>query len=101
MTKPTIVYNLHGDNPRVNINSQDYSINQKDCDALFKAMADVIQTAIEDVRLKEELQRKAREMQGAIGGKSFAQRYAEFVALAANHMTILGPFIPALTQFLK
>jgi hypothetical protein len=31
----------------------------------------------------------------------FAQRYTDFIASAANHMTILAPFIPALTEMLR
>jgi len=34
------------------------------------------------------------------GSSSYAQRYSEFIAAAANHMTLIAPFIPALTELL-
>lgn len=32
---------------------------------------------------------------------SFAQKYAEFIGVAANHMQLIAPFIPALTEMLQ
>jgi hypothetical protein len=39
-------------------------------------------------------------MENSVGQKTFLQKYSEFVALAANHVTIFAPLLPALTQFL-
>jgi hypothetical protein len=40
------------------------------------------------------------ELEQETGRQGFARKYAEFMALAADHMEVLGPFIPALTQLL-
>lgn len=39
-------------------------------------------------------------MEEAPDKTSFVARYAEFIALAANCMTIIAPFVPALTAFM-
>ena len=39
-------------------------------------------------------------MQAEVGQKTFAYRYKEFVSIIADHMGILGPFMPALAQLL-
>jgi hypothetical protein len=39
-------------------------------------------------------------MKEAAGKPSFKDRYKEFMAQAANHMTILTPFLPMLTNLL-
>jgi hypothetical protein len=39
-------------------------------------------------------------LEKAKGEKSFLTHYQEFIAVAADHMTLLCPFIPALTQMI-
>ena len=39
-------------------------------------------------------------MQAAAGTRSFVDRYKEFITLAADHVTVFAPFLPALTQLL-
>ena len=50
--------------------------------------------------LKKDLQAKTSEMEQNIGRSSFLRSYSEFMTLAANHVTVFAPLIPALTQFL-
>lgn len=95
-----ITYNLHGDNPRININSQDYSINVTNSKIVFDEIRKTIESDIKDGNLKRSLQTKVTEMEESVGQKSFLQKYSEFIALAANHVTVFAPFLPALTQFL-
>jgi hypothetical protein len=40
------------------------------------------------------------EMKGQRGGAGFTAAYRNFVSLAANHLGILAPFLPALSQLL-
>jgi len=49
----------------------------------------------------KKLQEKVTELEKAQGTTGFMAQYQEFMALAANHMTILAPFIPALSQILR
>jgi hypothetical protein len=39
-------------------------------------------------------------LKAAEGKPTFGERYREFVASAADHMTLLAPFLPALTALL-
>ena len=97
-----ITYNLHGDNPRVNINSQDYSINTKNSEKIFQELAKAISESIPEESLKGQLLDRVKEMEQKLNDKqSFLRAYSDFIALAANHMTIIGPYIPALTQFIS
>ena len=53
-----------------------------------------------DIDNKEELITAAREMEVASRAGNIAETYKNFIALAANHMTIIAPFIPALSALL-
>lgn len=98
---PTIIYNLHGANPRVNVNSIDQSVNVTNVSkpTLFANLREQL-NGIEDEELRASLLKKTSELENEAGKPSYVQRYAEFVALAANCMTLVAPFIPALTQLL-
>jgi len=96
----TVVYNLHGANPRINIGSNDFSINISNSEKIFTELRKAIESAIEDATLKKELLTKTAELESEVGKSGFLKKYTDFVALAANHMTVLGPFIPALTKLL-
>ena len=39
-------------------------------------------------------------MEAGRGRGLSADRYKDFIALAADHISVFGPFLPALTQFL-
>ena len=96
-----ITYNLHGSNPRININSQDHSINIDNSKIVFDEIRKKIETEISDQELKKQLSVKVAEMEQSLGQKAFGQKYSNFVACAANHMTVFAPLLPALTQFLS
>jgi hypothetical protein len=95
-----ITYNLHGANPRININSQDYSINISNSKVVFDELRKTIESEITDENLKKDLQLKTSEMEQNVGKSSFLKSYSDFMALAANHVTVFAPLLPALTQFL-
>lgn len=98
---PTIIYNLSGDNARVNIGSTDVSINIANSEKIFCELKKTIENGVEDNELKEQLLAKTADLEKSVGNKlGYTTRYSEWIALAANHMTLLGPWIPALTHFL-
>jgi len=97
---PTVIYNVSGHNARVNIGSADYSINIAKSEELFPEIRKTIENGIEDAELKHKLLMKTGELEANVGKSAYAKKYSDFVALAANHMTLLGPWIPALTKFL-
>ena len=96
------VYNLIGPNARVNIQSTDSSTNVVNVEStvLFDNLRGAIRTSISDSELSETLMHCVEAMEAAAGTRTFADRYKDFIALAADHISVFGPFLPALTQFL-
>jgi len=87
------------DSPRVNINSTDYSINITNAEPIFRQLAKAIQSGISEEKLRMDLLGKTQEMESAVKETPrFLKLYSDFIALAANHMTVVSPFIPALTH---
>jgi hypothetical protein len=102
--RPTnVTYNLHGAQSRVNIHSQDNSTNisNETSETVFTDMRQAIQNNIHNTNEREILLAKLDELQQAKGSTSFIEKYRDFVELAEKHITIIAPFIPALSQFLS
>jgi hypothetical protein len=53
------------------------------------------------VEERTELIAAIAAMEKAHNTPTFVERYKDFIALAANHMTIIGPFLPALSALLS
>jgi len=100
--KNSTTYNLHGTHARVNIQSQDSSINisHQTTENLFADMRQVIQTQIQSAEERNLILDRLNELEAAKGTTSFVQKYQAFIASAANHVTLIAPFIPLLTQML-
>ena len=96
------VINLTGPNARVNIQSSDSSTNVMSGESL--GLFDDLRAAIGEASLDEgearRLIKSINEMQAAVGTTSFAERYKGFMEAAANHMTVVGHWLPALAQLL-
>ena len=99
---PQVVYNLIGQNARVNIQSSDSSTNVVNVESalLFDNLREVIRTSSLDSTVVQQLLQNVGAMQSAVGTKTFGEHYKEFIAVAADHMTLVAPFLPALTQLL-
>lgn len=100
-----IVYNLVGANSRVNIQSSDSSTNVVNVEtkALFTNVRQAVQQSGLDSGALQTVIERVDAMESSAGTKSFAHRYSEFIAAAANHATLitsLTPYLPALTQLL-
>ncbi len=92
-------YNVTANNSRVNIHSNDYSINvQIDETNVFEKLKNTIEKNISNHDEKAKLLSKVDELKTSQNTQRFTERYKEFIALAANHMTIIKPFIPLLTS---
>jgi hypothetical protein len=96
------VWNVSGQNARVNIHSQDNSSNTV---AVTPAnvLAELARAVSSQVsgEARDELLAKLDEMKRAVDTKSKLQKYQEFIALAANITTIAGPFLTALAAWLS
>jgi hypothetical protein len=89
-----------GSNARINIGSHDHSMNIVTEGDIFTYITDALH---EDVKSPDELRKllsAVDEMKRQRGGAGFAAAYRSFVSLAADHLGILAPFLPALSQLL-
>lgn len=97
----SITYNLHGANPRVNINSHDESVNVLlTQDNVFDELRNVIGSKITDKAEREQIIQSVEEMEKAKGTDGFVSKYQRFIEVASKHMALVGPFIPILATFL-
>jgi hypothetical protein len=96
-------YNVTGNNSRINIHAPDYSTNvvHSEAPAVFNDLIHVITTQIADAKERDNLLKRVGELEETHGKASFLSKYQEFVTAAANHMTVLAPFLPALSALLK
>jgi hypothetical protein len=94
-----IVYNVTGPNARLNINSIDSSTNVVDQAPaeFFKTLREAIRSHV-PAKDREALIERADALEKAVGQKGLLQRYAEFMELAAHHVEVLTPFLPAIAQ---
>jgi hypothetical protein len=99
--KITNVYNINGNNQKVNVNSTDNSININFQDnELFDKIILALQNMNDD-KIKSEAIRLAKEMKESIGKRTFIEKYQNFISVMANHVSIIAPFLPALTGLLS
>lgn len=97
-----VVYNISGANARVNINSNDSSVNVVNVapDQLFAEIRRTIETQVESTDEQQELLARVDDLERAIGTPTFLSRYQKFVAALADHVGLFQAFLPALTQLL-
>lgn len=104
LRRPTqsIVYNLNGANTRVNNHSTDQSINVVNASnhEVFDEIKKILRENIDNQDELRELRLLVNNMESTQNTSAFTQSYQKFITSAANHMTILSPFIPALTQMI-
>lgn len=98
----SVVYNLVGPNSRVNIQSTDSSTNvvSVDASALFNSLREVIEQSKLDTAVTMRLVESVEAMRASSGTRAFGNSYKEFIAVAADHMGLFAPFLPALSQLL-
>lgn len=92
---------LHGDGSRINIGSTDNSVNISNKADTFSEIKKEIQKFEIDSDVKEKLLESIDGMRDAKTQEQFGSYYHRFIASAANHMTIITPFLPSLTNFLS
>jgi hypothetical protein len=104
-TVPThITYYVSGTNARVNINTEDSSVNVvKDVSAeIFEQLATAIRTSGAYAAEKATLEDSVHEMQNLYGSAGFANAYVRFMSLLADHIQVFGPivapYLPALAR---
>jgi len=94
------IYNISGHNTKVNINSHDESITHIGVDSkdVFEKLCEVINDQLNsDAQLIQAIQDMKKEKDNS----GFLQKYTHFISLAKDHISLIAPFIPALTQMIK
>lgn len=87
-----------GDNSKVVFNSTDNSVNiQITNDNVWDKLVEVVRIQCGN---NAELLKIVAEMKETKGTPAFKEKYQAFIASAANHMTVFGPFLPMLTSLL-
>jgi hypothetical protein len=99
----TNVYHVYGHNPRWNVNSRDQSVNVVTIsnEQIFAELRQKLRSSVPAGDEQKDILEKLTALEAAQGSPSFAHRYADFIGAAANHMTLLAPFIPALAEMLS
>jgi hypothetical protein len=100
---PVNVYHVYGHQPRWNTNSTDNSVNVVNV-STEQVFANLRQQITERVPAGEEqadILERLSALEEAQGEPLFGKRYSDFIASAANHMALIAPFIPALTEILS
>ncbi len=98
----SIVYQVSGYG-RVNVNSTDNSVNviTVSQQEIFTKLRQEITTRVPAGEEQNNILSRVSALEAAQNSPSFAQRYADFIAAAANHMTLVAPFLPALTEMMR
>ena len=95
-----VVGNVHGG--RVNVGSTDNSANiDISADQVFTNIRDRLSTSNLAHLEKGNLLKCVDEMEANVGKPTFTKRYQDFIAVGANHMSLLSPFFPTLTSLLS
>ncbi len=91
-----------GDNTRVNVGSVDQSVNVSSTQvgATFDQARELVRDGLADAEDRTRLLAKRDELERAQGTTDFGQAYKKFMAVAANHMTVLAPVMAALAALL-
>lgn len=91
---------LSGSNARINTSSTDRSSNIAASDSLFQDLRAAIEEGVKNAHEQAIILRDLEDLQSSTNRDSRLAAYRKFVSDAANHMTILAPFIPALSALL-
>lgn len=96
----TIIYNLSGNNSRLYQGSIDNSTNNVQADSSDQLFNDLINAVSQSITDNTELLAIISEMKGNQNNSKFISSYQKFMTSAADHMTVITPFLPALSRLL-
>ncbi|HTS41477.1 MAG TPA: hypothetical protein VMH84_13170 [Xanthobacteraceae bacterium] len=92
---------ISGPNARVNISSTDNSHNIVANRSVFGDLKTAIEKSV-PVEEHGKLLTAIERMERGVGNRpALLQAYQDFMSSAANHMTVIAPFLPALTKLLS
>lgn len=92
---------VSGNNARVNFQSTDNSQNSINEASVFAELASTIREQIAEASARDELLQLVAEMHENSQDKpKYLSLYQKFISIAADHLGVLGPFLPAITGLL-
>lgn len=91
--------NIHGSNARVNIDSTDNSMNVVHEGVQFSELREAIESAVSDGVERAAILERLSDLEAATDHESGTKKYQAFITAAANHMTIIGPYLPMLRHW--
>jgi len=95
----TNIFNVKGDFSRVNFQSNDSSLNiQQSSETVFDAVRRTLHEEIREEAVLKDLLTRLQEIEAAKSQSKWASAYSRFIEVAANHMTIIAPFLPLLSE---
>ncbi len=89
-------FNVQGPNARVNIDSVDNSTNVVHQGVPFSELRKAIESGVSDGIGRTAILERLSDLEGATDRESGSKKYQAFIAAAANHMALVGPYLPAL-----
>ena len=97
------IYHVTGHNNRWVTHSQDNSINvvTQSSEQIFASLRREIESRVPPGEEQTDILNRLTELEQAQSSSSFKQRYVDFIAVAANHISLIAPFVPALTEMLQ
>ena len=89
---------MSGTGARVNVNSTDNSVNTiliSEAD-VFPKLRSELNAKVPDPARRQEIITVVNELEEARGSSTYAEKLRSFLSIAADVMTVIGPFIPVL-----
>lgn len=87
-------FNVTGPNARVNLNSTDASTNVVQMSAPFGEVRKAIESGVSDGIERANILARLSDLEAARDRGTGTKKYQEFIAAAANHMALIGPYLP-------
>ena len=85
---------------RTNVNSTDNSTNTISTENVFQQLTQAIERSIGNHNDRDTILGIVKEMEKTKGTGGYTAWFQRFMGHAANYVTVLSPFLPALTQLL-
>jgi len=96
------IYNLHGSHSRVNIQSEDRSVNVSSIteQEVFSGIREAVTQKVSEGDERKTILEKLDALERSVHSHDFLSKYKDFINTVASHLTIVAPFLPALSQML-
>lgn len=97
-----IIYQVSGYG-RVNVNSTDSSTNVVTVsrDQIFAKIREVVAAGVPAGPEQDSILDRLSALESAQNSPTFATTYTELISIAADHLTLLTPFLPALAEMAR